>query len=57
MWYHVAFFYEIAAKMVKLYVADALDGWVDEVRVMPRLLGSSEFLHVVPYEGTLLKIK
>lgn len=35
----------------------AFDGLIDEVRITPRLLEPSQFLYVVPYEGTLIQIQ
>jgi hypothetical protein len=32
----------------------AFDGWIDEVRITPRLLGPDEFLYTMPRHGTLI---
>lgn len=34
----------------------AFDGWIDEVRITPRLLGTNEFLHTLLPPGTLLNV-
>lgn len=34
----------------------AFDGWIDEVRITPRLLGPTEFLYTQPRAGTLFTI-
>jgi hypothetical protein len=34
----------------------AFDGWIDEVRITPRLLGTNEFLRTVLPPGTLLNV-
>jgi hypothetical protein len=35
----------------------AFDGWIDEVRITPRLLEPDEFLYTVPMAGTLISIQ
>ena len=35
----------------------AFDGWIDEVRITPRLLGTNEFLYTLPPAGTLIHVK
>ena len=35
----------------------AFDGWIDEVRVSTRVLAPEEFLHIIPIEGTLLRLQ
>ena len=35
----------------------AFDGWIDEVRITPRLLEPKDFLYTVPLAGTLIHVK
>ena len=35
----------------------AFDGWIDEVRITPRLLEPAEFLHTMPVWGTLMGLR
>ena len=35
----------------------AFDGWIDEVRITPRLLGPDEFLYTMPRHGTLITLE
>ena len=34
----------------------AFDGWIDEVRITPRLLGTNEFLHTLLPAGTMINV-